>query len=75
MKLSVALMTDGRWHIHRTSCQDMKRIKSQREAVSIARINGTVDEAVAWTLDDEMKEMGYGMESIHILPCTKGDRS
>lgn len=62
--------TDGMFAIHRTGCADTRRPQFEFENTNIGTYN-TVREAVNGILDDDIIEMGYGVESVDALPCCK----
>ena len=67
-----SLYKDDPWSIHRQGCSDVAKDKRD----NWGRIDGyfaSVELAIASIEEDpDMIEMGYGRESIHVYPCTKG---
>lgn len=55
--------------IHAAGCKDIERTERRLNDGHVQDHEGTLESAVKAILDPEMVEMGYGEESIDILPC------
>jgi hypothetical protein len=71
--IQVDRLLEGTWAMHRIGCQDAaKDTERWGNAPDRNEYFPTLDAAVGDIIDGEMGEQGYGIESIVILPCTKG---
>jgi hypothetical protein len=63
---------DGMFHLHREGCSHTKTadFKWLTEGRDIG-IYDSVLEAVEGILDEEIQEMGYGLESLEVAACCK----
>ena len=63
---------DGQFHLHREGCQNTKSREFwlHTEGRDIG-IYDSVLEAVEGVLDEEMQEMGYGLEHLEVALCCK----
>ena len=56
--------------IHRSGCSDIEKDRREHGASKV-NVVGTLQDAIAAWLDDEMEEMGYSEADIKVLPCAK----
>jgi hypothetical protein len=56
--------------VHRTGCAHTRRPEARTYWERVGEYRSVAD-AVAALLDDEMIEMGFGLESVRVFPCCK----
>jgi len=71
MTYSTYTCTDGQFKIHRTGCRETRTPLFRFHNEWHYEKFDTVREAVNGILDEEIVEMGYGIDHIDVLPCCK----
>lgn len=62
---------DTPFAVHAASCSDVERTEKRVNAASLHEIDGPVQKALDYILDEETRDMGYDESHVKVFPCCK----